>query len=355
MGSPSLTLTEASEIKALDATTYAAHFHEAFRVAAVPHGGYIATCFLRVAALHLGRSSRNQPDTMTAHFEYLDRTEAGPAIFVVDEIKGGRQTSVLQITLYQVRAGDGCILPSSAPWLPTDGKTKAKREVMAFITNTNFNNLEGVSLNTSFTLLPAPATTPSSLDRMRQGNDPEWCLYPVPAHHRAMSQPAFRVLEYYSPRAEAAAGPAGASGILDRWIRFPTGERFTDASLGFVADAWPIIVESYRPKPPLTDDETEESQTPFPWDSLFWYPTLNMSIEIKKRLPAEGLEWLFIRVRTKQIRNGRMDMEVVVLDETGDIVALASHVNLVLGLARNLAGRVKSKGEGGSAKGKSRI
>ncbi|TLS21990.1 uncharacterized protein PpBr36_09198 [Pyricularia pennisetigena] len=357
---PKVTLAEASEVRALDANIYSANFHKAFRIAMVPHGGYVATCFLRVAALHLDRSSRGQPDTMTAHLEYLDRTEVGPAIFVVEEMKAGRQTTVLQITLYQARDGAKTPLPTSAPWLPADGT--AKREVVAFVKNTDFDKLEGLTLKTGFKLEPPPDAMPISLARMRQGHDPLWCRYRAPAHHRALTQPAFKALEYYSPRAESKAGPTAAAGLLDRWIRFADGERFTGPSLGFVADAWPIIVESYRPEPPPTDEETEASQTPFPWDSLFWYPTLNMSLEVKKRLPEQGVEWLFFRVQTKQIRNGRMDMEIIVLDETGDLVALASHVCLVLGLSRNLAGRVKhnetirsTKDEGGLIKGKSRI
>ena len=39
------------------------------------------------------------------------------------------------------------------------------------------------------------------------------------------------------------------------------------------------------------------------------------------------------------IKNGRMDLEVVVLDEEGDIVALSQHVALIVGAERNLADR----------------
>ena len=39
------------------------------------------------------------------------------------------------------------------------------------------------------------------------------------------------------------------------------------------------------------------------------------------------------------IKNGRIDLEVVILDEGGNIVALSQHVTLVLGAERNLAER----------------
>jgi acyl-CoA thioesterase FadM len=71
----------------------------------------------------------------------------------------------------------------------------------------------------------------------------------------------------------------------------------------------------------------------------FWYPTVLLNLDIKKALPAEGVEWLFVRVATKQIKNGRMDLEVVVFDEGGEIVALSHHVALAVGSERNLANR----------------
>lgn len=47
-----------------------------------------------------------------------------------------------------------------------------------------------------------------------------------------------------------------------------------------------------------------------------------LNLDIKKPLPNGGVEWLFVRVATKQIRKGRMDLDIVILDEGGEIVAL---------------------------------
>ena len=71
----------------------------------------------------------------------------------------------------------------------------------------------------------------------------------------------------------------------------------------------------------------------------FWYPTLLLNLDIKKALPEEGVDWLFVRTRAKQIRNGRYDLEVVVMDEVGDVVALSHHVCMILPASRNLAAR----------------
>ena len=117
------------------------------------------------------------------------------------------------------------------------------------------------------------------------------------------------------------------------------------ASLGYVADMWPQVVEAHR------DSNGQLPGIEKPADSKvpnFWYPTLLLNLEIKKVLPPEGVEWLFVRVRAKQIKNGRMDLEVVILDEVGDIVALSQHVTLVVGAERNVAERRKIAGSGES-------
>lgn len=44
-------------------------------------------------------------------------------------------------------------------------------------------------------------------------------------------------------------------------------------------------------------------------------------------------------MRSKAIRNGRMDLEVEVWDEGGEVVALSTHVALIVGAERNMGGR----------------
>lgn len=60
-----------------------------------------------------------------------------------------------------------------------------------------------------------------------------------------------------------------------------------------------------------------------------------MSLDVKKALPAEGEEWLRLRVSAKVLRNGRYDAEVIVFDVKGDIVALSNHVALAVDIERN--------------------
>lgn len=72
-----------------------------------------------------------------------------------------------------------------------------------------------------------------------------------------------------------------------------------------------------------------------------WYPTLLLNLDVKKALPEEGVKWLFSRVQAKQIKNGRYDLEVCLLDAKGELVAVSHHVVYAVSAERNTAGRGK--------------
>ena len=55
-----------------------------------------------------------------------------------------------------------------------------------------------------------------------------------------------------------------------------------------------------------------------------------MSLDFKKSLPESGVAWLFLRAQTRVIREGKMDLDVTVLDETGEVVVLAKCVVLIV-------------------------
>ena len=58
------------------------------------------------------------------------------------------------------------------------------------------------------------------------------------------------------------------------------------------------------------------------------YPTVSITTEIKKD-PKES-QWLFSRIKSHQIKDGRFDMEVTIVDESGDLVCLSRQTSLIL-------------------------
>ena len=69
----------------------------------------------------------------------------------------------------------------------------------------------------------------------------------------------------------------------------------------------------------FTIADTEIGRDP----SSYWYPTLTMSLEIKKLLPPGGVRWLLVRAQVKEVKDGRMDAEVMIFDQGMGLVALS--------------------------------
>ena len=264
--------------------------------------------FLQVVSTYFNTtlSKQNQPHTIALHLDFLKRTQVGAAHFTVKDTKLGRQTSVVHVTLTQ------------------DGR----EEVLGVITNSNILTETGVSFPTTWSLNPGPL--PVSLSRLRENQDENWCLKAEMPF--ANFRQATKKTEFYFPR-EGQKDKSRA----DEWIRLKTGEKWTNATLGYVSDMWPMPVEAF-----INEDnpyDVNNSDPKLNKTRTFWYPTLLLNLDVKKVLPEEGVDWLFVRVAAKAIKNGRMDLEVVILDEGGDIVALSHHVSLAVGSERNLAKR----------------
>ncbi len=226
--------------------------------------------------------------------EFLRRTQTGPALFKVEDVKLGRQTSTVHVTLEQ------------------DGR----QEVMAYVINSNMDKEEGFSFDTGHQL--SPPVTPVDLDKLSVNADPNWIWC------ETMPHPFFRKagqrVRFHFPR-----DGQKKQNIADEWLCLADGTNFTDTSIGFVADTFPQIPERY-----LTEKK-----------GIFWYPTLLLNLDIKKRLPVEGTKWLHVRVEMKKIKNGRLDLEVHIFDAEGDLVAQSNHVGFVLDASRNVSARRK--------------
>jgi len=264
----------------------------------------VTSCIQAVALLHFNTTlkAQRQPHTMTVYLTFLRRTSTGPVTFAVKDVKLGRQTSTIHVSLTQ---GSG------------------REEVVGYITHTNIATEVGISLPTNWSLCPPPY--PAKVLLLDANHDEHWRNY---SDMQFLSfRKASSKIDIFIPRK----GQLDHS-IIDEWMRFKNGEKFTVKSLGYVADAFPQIVESFR----------EHAQDSIPWqhkNAKMWYPTVLLNLEIKKILPPEGVEWLFVRVRAKEIKNGRMDLEVVIMDDAGELVALSQHVCLIVGADRNLAER----------------
>ncbi|KAI0180129.1 thioesterase family protein [Hypoxylon sp. FL1284] len=310
--SSSVSFSEATRIERLDAHTYKANLNETFCIGAVPNGGYAGSCMLAAARAHL--APRNQPDTLTAHFEFPGRAAVGAAIITVEDVKLSRQLA------------------------------RCCRVVLAYATNINFATAAGMSMPTGFEGTPAAALPPvpdfAALKSAGANGDAAWEEVRMPRAAAAVQRSLLN-WRFYEPRN----GPL-TPGVLDMWICAASGERIAQGALAYVVDSFPFNLHTFLAAPELralleaaqkgsTDAKAKETHARDQQRATLWFPTVVMNLEVKTLLPEEGVEWLAVRVTSKQIKDGRFDLEVVVRDVEGEMVALSHHVAMIVSLERN--------------------
>ncbi|KAK4615429.1 Thioesterase-like protein TwmA [Fulvia fulva] len=299
--------------------TYNANFRQDWCIGSVPHGGYVTATLLRVVKKHFETTlaKQDQPHTIALHLDFLRRTQTGPATFNVKDVKLGRQTSIVHVALSQ---GD-------------------REEVVGYVTQSNLQKETGLSFITNFQAHPQRVPLSSTLAALESGADPLWTekkAWPNETFRQATKQ-----IRAWFPR-----DGQPAQNIYDEWMCFrDPSEKWTNENLGFIVDMFPQICESFyfngfdQYNPKLEEYfSKEELQRLTKGKAPFWYPTLLLNLEVKKDL-GEGVKFLFSRLQTKSIKNGRYDLEVLICDEGGELVALSHHVCFAVSAERNLAAR----------------
>ncbi|KAF5972936.1 hypothetical protein FCOIX_9061 [Fusarium coicis] len=139
--------------------------------------------------------------------------------------------------------------------------------------------------------------------------------------------PMMQYVEFYSPKHKQTP-PA----TWNLWLHMSNNERGTTWALAYITDVAPaLMIGGYW----LTDSDAPVPKDRFAFDKTFWMPMVSTSLSVKNALPKEGGEWLRIRISAKVIKNGRYDAEAIVFHGDGDVVALGTHVALVLDGERN--------------------
>ena len=121
--------------------------------------------------------------------------------------------------------------------------------------------------------------------------------------------------------------PEGPS-IREQWVRWlpQVGGRFTVDALPYLADGFRPVPENYGLKG-------------------YWYPTLSYGVDVKRKKMCEkgqkevGWEWLYVRAEMTDMRNGRFGLDVIILDEEGNVVCTSRHVAMTVSWERNVKGR----------------
>jgi hypothetical protein len=334
----------------------------------VPHGGYTASVLYRTATTHFAQkaaaatTSSNKRGQILAQepiglqITFQRRTFAGPAILSVQEIKLGARISTIHVALSQAR-DERAVATSKSSKLPDRSDLEVK--VLAYVTLSPPATEEGPSVTGPWDLSPAPP--PGSLpdgaidfkSLGEKGIDGQWKAGPVapPTLHAA------KHLQAYSPASTLRSKTVEerARQVVDQWSRFAPGgvpARWSNEAVVYLADIFPAALDRLGAmeetgilragRGAARAGDASKAAT---GEGLvqFWYPTVTMNIDLKSRLPSEGVEWLHTRVVTRMLRGSRADLEVLILDQDGGLVATSTQVALVVDPARNSKGRGEGK------------
>ena len=290
---------------------------------------------MTVAARHmqLTHTKRKQHNVINLHLEFMRRTQIGEAIFTVKDVKLGSRISNLHLTLSQI-----------------DERTnKLVDEVQGYITVSNISSEGGLSLDTGYKVHPEPLTV--SLPSLAKNNDKNYIRRGPDLFANFRKAGRHIAMHLIRPSQRPSHFPKA---LIDQWIMFePHGKkgRFTNDSMGLVVDIFPQIIEQYV-NPEMEEallnqgwsqEQADEFKKKTKPNASYWYPTLTLNLDVKKSLPEEGVEWLFVRVQAMKIQNGRFDLLIQVLDDKGDMIALSQHASLAVDSSRNLTRAKKDK------------
>ena len=75
-----------------------------------------------------------------------------------------------------------------------------------------------------------------------------------------------------------------------------------------------------------------------------------MSIDIKRALPGQGTKWLFARMKTLDVRDGRLDVRGELWDEHGDLIALMQYLWFVVDTSRSVIAQASRENGSGRSK-----
>lgn len=270
---------------------------------------------------------------------FLRRTDVGPALLTVEDIKIGTRTSTIHVSLSQSRRKS-----NSPPEVKVAGYITVSPEKL---------DQAGAAIATGGQdkLIPKPAPGSLSdgavdLDSLRiNGRDGVWEVYPASPliavyHHFDVFTPPFPL--QYGKRVNS---------IVEQWNLFRPGgnadtgpgpiARWTNDTVPFLTDIFPQALLRLGTAADLVDVDNKVKLDDEVEDSFrHWYPTVTLNIDIKKSLPVEGVDWLYSRVVTKSVRGGRHDLEVEIRLPNGELVATSTQVGLVMDIGRNLSNRL---------------
>lgn len=210
----------------------------------------------------------------------------------------------------------------------------------------NFSKARGITFEIPNSL--NPEATPASLRDLENDADARWISVVTPYHPKGFRK-AHSYIKFFVPC------DLQDPSYKEQWLTpYDPQNLFTNETISYIADISFPLVDNYFPGTSTgshsatlavalqqkarrekglkieADSESSSYKTPV------MIVSQTMSLEIKKLLPPEGVKWLYLRTVARQIINGRLSMDVIIMDEHGDLVATGQHICPIIDLRRQM-------------------
>ncbi|CAH0043519.1 unnamed protein product [Clonostachys solani] len=325
-------------LQQISSNTYSASWHHDWIVGKTLNGGHLASVLMHAARRHLSidptLAARDQPDVLSLHIEFLHACEVKDTITTITILRTGSSTCTLLLELSQESGRSG----------------KNRPNAIAIANSTNFDKTLGPSAPTDWTLHPLPKPIPNFALVEANKPEPNW----ISATVSGELLPFTRRSLCLNPR-----GGFPTAGVYDAWNSFRDGERMDATYFGLLSDFIPAVGDSLTGEgmynahafyekmeqwdkehpgvpAPLTNTIAEAMKAPS------FSQTVTLNLGFRRRVPAEGLRWVFTRTQTKMMEGGRMGVDITLCDENMNLVCEAHQLILALDAQRKFRSR-KSK------------
>ncbi|KAL4943879.1 hypothetical protein BDV06DRAFT_188900 [Aspergillus oleicola] len=299
-------------------------------------GGYLTTLLLSAArkSIKLNRNleagqvegEAKYPDPIYVFTQFLRMVPPGPVVISCKILRATSRLCVVKVELSldaspelgkeQESERQQPQTPPSRPEIPQAQQGPA---CVAIATFANLDKESGLSQtltsSSSLSSLNANAyTPPNRLTECVRIDDPVVDATPVT-----------RKLNWVAPRsADGLWGHRLGGHEREVWLSFRDGAMIS--GLGYLA-----LLSDMPLQPPATHEAG--------FYTSHALSTLCQSVEFKKR-PGPKTQWVLVRSNSHKVVDGRYDLNVQILDENGDILALSHHVVFISDLARKGRARI---------------
>ena len=241
---------------------------------------------------------------LTLSAQFIRPVGAQTLEIVVEPVKLGSRVSILHVHLFTEGKSAGT------------NSSKSKVAAAAYLNMGNFSS-PGPSIETYWKL--EPPRTSVDLDLLSQVRDQSWRVFhtqPFPTQRVGMSH-----LLHHRTFSDAQPHPY----VVDSWMCLRDGERFSNAMLGYLGAAGPMMYDGILNKVLRTSPGLELVEEEKPVTSAF----SNSKMDFRKGLPETGVQWLFWRGIVKEVKDGRAEFEHIVMNEKGELGMVATHIAII--------------------------